>query len=397
MFFIGPPRVGKTITRLRLCNEMKNILSVEPHLLPDSTLLTNCKQVLMYIDSQSGSNKWITSSSPNEDAQLLFRYMCLAEPIGSSASPQHRSSPAPSEVPFLPPSTGSTPSLKEKMLITAQVHQDHIQHNLQPVIIQPEVVVQKSSMHRDVPSKIDKVMAKLQTLFQTGDYTKFAEMVESSMLVNIHDIGGQPAFLEMIPSLIAGPAAYLVFFNLSLPLDQRYIIPFNRDETVITPFDSVNTVENTISQVLAAISSIDQNTSATVSDQFTSYTRPVATLVGTHLDKLKEDTTSVEEQLKQKHRALKHITDTFSQVIVNPEGDKTFLALNNQDGTEESDIYPLRDHIMKLINDRVDASLPIRPAWLMLSIILRTNYQIASLDDCLKLAEDSKWTKRRLS
>ena len=173
------------------------------------------------------------------------------------------------------------------------------------------------------------------------------------MLVNIHDVGGQPGFLEMIPSLIGGPAAYLVFFNLSKPLDQRYIIPFNRDGTVITPFDSVNTIENTISQVLTAISSIDQNTSATASNQFASYTsiRPVATLVGTHLDKLEEGTISVEEQ---KHRELKHITDNFSQVIVNPEGDKTFLALNNQDGTEESDIYPLRDHIMKLIKLMID-------------------------------------------
>ncbi len=94
----------------------------------------------------------------------------------------------------------------------------------------------------------------------------------------------------------------------------------------------MNTVENTISQVLTAIImySVDQNTSATASNQFASYSyttiRPVATLVGTHLDKLEEDTVSVEEQLKQKHRELKHITDNFSQVIVNPEGDKIFGA-----------------------------------------------------------------------
>ena len=37
---------------------------------------------------------------------------------------------------------------------------------------------------------------------QTDDYTKFAEIVESSMLVNIHDVGARPGFLEMIPSLI---------------------------------------------------------------------------------------------------------------------------------------------------------------------------------------------------
>ena len=438
MFFIGPPNVGKTVTRLRLCNEMKNI-SLEPHLLPDSTLLANCKQVLMHIDSQSGSNKWITSSSLNEDVQILFRYMCLAE---SSASPKichHDSSPEPKKVPFIPPSAGST-SLKDILLaaqdIFARIGKFFVRRDLQPP--------QKSSMNKEDTSgqsKVDDVMAKLQTLIQTGDYPKFAERVDSSMLVNIHDIGGQPGFLEMIPSLIGGPSAYLVFFNLSLPLDQQYKIPFNRDGTVITPFDSMNTVENTISQVLTAISSIDQNTSATASnsssidqintsatasnassidqntsatasnvssiDQNTSATasktssRPVATLVGTHLDKLEEGTLSVEEQLKQKHKALKHITDNFSQVIVNPEGDKTFLALNNQNGTENLDIRPLQDHIMKLINDRLDASLPIRPAWLILSIILRTEYKtIASLDDCLEIGRilkmDEKEVKKAL-
>ena len=40
---------------------------------------------------------------------------------------------------------------------------------------------------------------------------------------------------------------------------------------------------------------------------------------------------------------------------------------------------------MKLLNDRLDASLMIRPAWLMLNIILRTEYKIASLNDCLEI------------
>ena len=79
MFFIGPPRVGKTLTRLRLCNEMKNIISRGDTALPDSTLLANCKQILMYISSENGQNTWMTSSNLKEEAQILFQYMCMVD------------------------------------------------------------------------------------------------------------------------------------------------------------------------------------------------------------------------------------------------------------------------------------------------------------------------------
>ena len=134
----------------------------------------------------------------------------LAEPIASSASPQHPNLPAPNEAPLIPTSTGSTRSLNAKMLICARemfvrirnfFHQDLIQRDVPPV----KVMHKKDSLG---PSKVDEVMEKLQ--FQTGNYTKFTEIVESSMLVNIHDVSGQPGFLEMIPSLIGGPAAYIL-------------------------------------------------------------------------------------------------------------------------------------------------------------------------------------------
>lgn len=75
MFFVGPPRVGKTITRLRLCQEMINIS--ENRSLPDSTILAECKQVVINIDSENESNKWITSKNENEFGRMLIRYASM--------------------------------------------------------------------------------------------------------------------------------------------------------------------------------------------------------------------------------------------------------------------------------------------------------------------------------
>lgn len=42
------------------------------------------------------------------------------------------------------------------------------------------------------------------------------------------DVGGQCAFLEMIPLLMSGPAIYLTFFNLTKHLDDKYFDGYNK-------------------------------------------------------------------------------------------------------------------------------------------------------------------------
>ena len=230
--------------------------------------------------------------------------------------------------------------------------------------------------------KVDEVMGRLQSLIQSKDYSRFSKLVELSVLINIHDIGGQPGFLEMIPSLISGPAAYLVFMNLALPLNQPYKIPFSKDSTNIHPFDSMYTVESTISQILSAIASIDQpTTEVALPDELTKFmtVKPVATLVGTHIDQLEDSCRPIETTLSKKHEEVKGILSNFSHVVVNPAGNKAFLAVDNYKGTEEYDLSPLRTHIMDLLTDRLDATIPIRPAWLILSIMLRKEFQVASM------------------
>ena len=73
-------------------------------------------------------------------------------------------------------------------------------------------------------SSMFKVIADFQSLQDVcktvPSKTKF------HMLFNIADIGGQPAFLEMLPSLTIGPALYLVFMKLLQGLTTRYPVAF---------------------------------------------------------------------------------------------------------------------------------------------------------------------------
>ena len=68
----------------------------------------------------------------------------------------------------------------------------------------------RDTSHREVDpvqessSKLQAVLAHLKNV-TNSDYSKITNLSDSTFL-NIHDIGSQPGFLEMLPALIHGPA-----------------------------------------------------------------------------------------------------------------------------------------------------------------------------------------------
>ena len=236
---------------------------------------------------------------------------------------------------------------------------------------------------------------RLQKLIKMGDYSRMAKIVGNTLL-NINDIGGQPGFLEMLPALSTGPAMYLIFLDLSKELDKPYKIPFSRDDTIITPFDSSYTVEATISQILSAITSVHCISRSanilypnvgTFNERFEQFQQigPVAALIGTHKDKLSKP----ELKIRQVNDALKKTVDKFSKIMVFPSHLNTlFFPVDNYTGTEQSDIGPIRDFMNKIFSTHFkQASLPIRPKWLILGTILRKEYKIVNMKDCLSIGE----------
>ena len=164
-------------------------------------------------------------------------------------------------------------------------------------------------------SRIHSFVTRLQKVIMSEGHTDLLNLLGSTLL-NINDIGGQPGFLEMLPALSTGPAMYLVFFDLSKELDKCYKIPFSRDNSVVTPYDAIHTVEATISQILSAITSVhcishesshlDITKAVDFGEKFNCFqqVKPVAALIGTHKDQLKENT---DQRLENVSKSLTNI------------------------------------------------------------------------------------------
>ena len=423
LFLIGPPGVGKTTTLERLRKEIENILSAGDKKI-SSTLFANCVQILAFVSGNEADSEWLSSSNLDEEAQIIFRYMCSTfDQVSESPDEEEGDSTLPEPTP--------------KMKVAAQSKEEPKRKTSPRKTTNPKKKAQKSGANKTASSsdrhaqpsrqvdepryaRVDDFLHRLKTSIKSGDYSAFLRLVEESTLLNINDIGGQPGFLEMLPALSKGPALYLLFFDLCKALNQLYKIGFSRDDTSITPYDSEHTVEGILSQLLSAIASVHCTSEPTPSgieratqfkekfEKFQSVT-PVTTVIGTHKDQLERDVAEqirlrnealeevpdkdqlereVAEQLRLKNEALKKVTSKFSEIVANPDEKSTFFAVDNYKGTEQTDIAPIRAHLHRLFSTHFrDASLPVRPAYLLFSIILRKEFCIATMEDCLEIGK----------
>ena len=401
LFLVGPPSVGKTTTLNRLLGEFENIDSAGDKAKLRSTLLANCKQILAFVNENTA--KWLSSKDVDEETKLLFGY--LRESKSETTPNKKRSIATSTDSPVLIPKqktrsrhpTKGFPKESRSPLHQATATQ-------RTTISQPR-------------SKLLPIKSKLQQLIKNADYSKMADFL-GDILLNIHDIGGQPGFLEMLPALSTGPAMYLVFLDLSKELDKLYKIPFSRDGMEIIPFNSVHTTEATISQILTSIASVHcisrdptplidvGRASDALKERIKTFkqVKPVAALIGTHKDKL----TDPERQISEKNEALTKVINKFPEIIISPRskqqniehsepidgahtqsGSKScFFSVDNLNGTEVSDIGPVRNFLSRIILSRFkNASLPIRPKWLIFGLLLRKQFQIATIEDCFELGE----------
>ena len=101
-----------------------------------------------------------------------------------------------------------------------QIFEKNSEHNVSESYDQLDISQQLSHSEID----INAVIKEFECVLSESRAAK--TQIKLDMLLNIADIGGQPAFLEMLPSLTIGPALYLVFMNLLKGLDTRYPVMF---------------------------------------------------------------------------------------------------------------------------------------------------------------------------
>ena len=91
------------------------------------------------------------------------------------------------------------------------------------------------------------------------------------------------------------------------------------------------------------------------------------------------------KELEKKDQAISFITRKFEDLMFPTVDSHQFIALDNFTGTE-LDIDPLREHLQEMfINYFKNAKLRIRPSQLLLGVILRKEYDIVSMNDCIHI------------
>ena len=244
------------------------------------------------------------------------------------------------------------------------------------------------------------------------------------MLFNIADVGGQPAFLDMFPSLTIGPALYLLFTKLIN--DNGHVLSIDdlsklqpvqyrtKDDT--EPQDCENYTYTLQEVIFCALSSIacfglsDKEVERYITkEKEAQKTSSLAMLFGTFADKVIVDKDSA-RKLADTELALKWLlkstafyrTDLISLPNpANPDhtGSQVFFQVNNQTGSDHV-IHRYRKLIQEIIEQKF-RKYDIPTSWLGLSICLkilateRDTYKV-SFDDCVELGKHFKMNQKEV-
>ena len=262
---------------------------------------------------------------------------------------------------------------------------------------EPNPTSQSAFMPRKSESDIEKTIRDFNQLEQECRHR--LERIDFEMLFNLADVGGQPAFLEMLPSLTIGPALYLVFMNLKQGLSSRYSVPFKcKDSNVKLCENYSYTSEEVLFTALSSIACFghsDEQVEMYVSDKQNIRKDSLALLVGTFVDEIDDD-----EKLRVADQLEKRLENTafYKEGLIHC---KRFSLLVNNMSAENSEIEEQR----KLLEDILGTffrKYQIPAQWLKLSIYIKllaknkTKY-LVSIDECVDLGKHLGMDKDEVS
>ncbi len=262
------------------------------------------------------------------------------------------------------------------------------------------VIATRQSALMPPKSDIDKTIREFEELKQecrlSPDRMKF------EMLFNVADVGGQPAFLEMLPSLTIGPALYLVFMNLKQELSSRYPVPFKcKNSTTNLCKDYSYTSEEVLFSALSSIAcfghpdeQVEMYVQKPAADD-EERKESLAVLVGTFLDEVNDNKIQLTNQ--QLEERLEETAFYKDGLIL----DNSFSLLVNNMSADNNEIKKHRKKLEAIICAKF-RKYQIPTQWLMLSICLKLlarnqNKYHVSFDDCVKLGKHLDMDKEMVS
>ena len=441
LHFIGSSGLGKTTTRNRLTGLITNLASLpEEERQRCSTHLADFSQVLATTDRDGPKLTLKVAANPTEETRALFAYVYSTTPdhtpptAGSVQSPDQRSlvgDDRPDSTSTIPstevPGEATTEATLQPATEVAKSEQVVITVDVNQVIARLRGIVSSGKYTEQLLNKI------LLNLVDIGGQPGFLEMLPFLS----RGPGMFLAFFRLDKELDE-PC------EVSYEREGDKITPY---PAIYTIRETLSQILSAISHHVTLDTALDQELLSKLENLAS--VKPVATLVGTFKDKLEtkvkivllQEKLSAEfpkasecekeevikhalasssaaqsgdqsankamqsrvdrilasesfkeeledrlgQDLKKKNKAISSVTSNFEDLLFHPAKDQHFIALDNFAGTE-ADLDTLREHLQKMFNGFFkSAQLRIRPPQLLLGVILRKEYDIVSMADCIQI------------
>ena len=234
-----------------------------------------------------------------------------------------------------------------------------------------------------ISKEIDEYLEELNALLKSNEKMTDIQLIKAiKKLCNLIDVGGQRAFLEMLPTVTIGKALYLLFFSYENFEKEINETVQKRDNPEEVCTGTIYKQMDVIMQSLICVST----TSKTSSDN-------VALLVGTHVDKVKpQDVDRVNGIICDNVKSF-----LGSSLVYAEKGqrgkDKLVLEVSiapNERCSNKPEDY--QEVIMNLVENRLKCSesekLPA--SWYMFSILLRriqfAGHSVVQYHHCQQIA-----------
>ena len=441
LHFIGSSGLGKTTTRNRLTGLITNLASLpEEERQRCSTHLADFSQVLATTDRDGPKLTLKVAANPTEETRALFAYVYSTTPdhtpptAGSVQSPDQHSlggEDRPDSTSTIPsaevPGDATTEATPQPATEVTKSEQAVITVDVNQVIARLRGIVSSGKYTEQLLNKI------LLNLVDIGGQPGFLEMLpflskgpgmflaffrldkeldepcEVSYEREGDKITPYPAIYTVRETLSQILSAISHHVTLDTALDQELLSKQGNltsvkpvatlvgtfkdklESTVKTavlleklstkfPKASESEKEEVIKHALAISSSAQSGDQATNKAMQSRVDHILASesFKGEVEDRLGQD-------LKKKNEAISSVTSNFKDLLFHPAKDEHFFALDNFAGTE-ADLDPLLEHLQKMFNSFFKgAQLRIRPPQLLLGVILRKEYDIVSMADCIQI------------
>ena len=426
---IGPGKVGKTTFIRRLTGQMQwDIDTAQQESLPQgSTGQAEMQEVHIEYNKKTvaielGLSKWdILEESKLEEQISSLTALLSHQDTGSGskiietqpiAGAEHLSSgpgQALSDISTVSDLEGEQPVLdaEEQTFISKQEKEAAILNSQQ---LPKE---ERLQLQLPPPTKIKKVLAEFQRLRKKRS-SRADSTTTLHAIINLADVGVQPAFLEMLPSLAVGPAMLLIFMKITKGLKTSYPARFWREgsKSSTEHEEHMYTSEEIIFTALSSIAcfgNLDEEVEWYVSDKVESKrTNSLALLMGTFADALKDcdrdnnlknEVSQMEEQLMKQLKETEFFEDGLVEYSDSTKGEVLFRIDNKSGG--EAEVMKYRK-LLERFMQKYFKKLNIPTPWLMFSICIKIlafqeGKQVVSFDDCVEIGKQLNMSEQKVT